>query len=195
MYSLLSILFSILSFSQQFPVTKKTTTTITKHKISYKDDYSWLENMTSEEVTNWKNAQNQTVEIHLEDIKKTYSTASKIKEYDYLSSNGLPQKKRKYFYSMYRKEKNLPASLFYRKKLNENAIEIINPFKIFKNENAFITNYYPSKNSKLVAFETTLDGSDREEIRFVDIDKVETLDDVLTNIFFKIRTSFLKIYL
>ncbi len=85
---------------------------------------------------------------------------------------------------MYRKEKNLPASLFYRKKINENAIEIINPFKIFKNENAFITSYYPSKNSKLVAFETTLDGSDREEIRFVDIDKVETLDDVLTNIKF-----------
>ncbi len=97
MYSLLSILFSILSFSQQFPVTKKTTTTITKHKISYKDDYSWLENMTSEEVTNWKNAQNQTVEIHLEDIKKTYSSASKIKEYDYLSSNGLPQKKENTF--------------------------------------------------------------------------------------------------
>ena len=162
-YILLSFLYSIVSFSQNFPVTKKTNVIITKHKISYTDEYAWLENMKSEEVVNWKNAQNEVVEIHLEDVKKTYSSASKIKEYDYLSSNGLPQKKGKYFYSMYRKEKNLPASLFYRKKINENAIEIINPFKIFKNENAFITSYYPSKNSKLVAFETTLDGSDRED--------------------------------
>ena len=183
-YILLHFLFSIVSFSQNFPVTKKTNTIITKHKISYTDEYTWLENMKSDEVNNWKNAQNETVEIHLEDIKKTYSTASKIKEYDYLSSNGLPQKKRKYFYSMYRKDKNLPASLFYRKKLNEDAIEIVNPFKIFKNENAFLTSYYPSKNSKLVAFKTTLDGSDREEIRFVDINTVEILGDVLKDIKF-----------
>ena len=183
-FSVFSFLFCFLSFSQQFPVVKKTSATITKHQISYQDDYTWLENMKSDEVKNWANAQNEVVNIHLDDIKKKYSSANKIKEYNSLSTNSLPQKKRNYFYSMYRKDKSLPSSLFYRKKLNENAIEIVNPFKIFKDENAIITNFYPSENSKLLAFETTLDGSDRKEIRFVDIDKIKIADDILTNIKF-----------
>jgi prolyl oligopeptidase len=177
-------LFSLVAFSQKFPVTKKTTTTISKHQISFQDDYTWLEDMKSDAVLNWANAENEVTDLHLEEIQKDYSIAGKIKEYDVLSSNGLPQKKGHYFYGLYRKDKKIPASLYYRKTLNDIPIEIANPFKIYRDENVFITDYYPSKNSVLLAYKTSISGSDRQEIRFVDIPKNKDLSDVITDVKF-----------
>jgi prolyl oligopeptidase len=77
----LSFAFSIVCFSQQFPVSKKVPAPYVKHGISIQDDYSWLESMTSQEVIDWRNAQNALTNAHLDTIKKTWSAVSKIKEY------------------------------------------------------------------------------------------------------------------
>ena len=44
--------------------------------------------------------------------------------------------------------------------------------------------YYPSKNSKYLAYKISPNGSDRHEIRFVDIVKQENLKDLLTDVKF-----------
>lgn len=175
---------SIIAFSQQYPVTKKTSTTRIKHNFTFQDDYTWLENMKSDEVINWSNAQNEALNLHLEAVKKEYNIESKIKEYDFLSTNGFPSKRRAYFYGLYRKDKNKPASLCYKKTLNEPAIELVNPFKIYRDENVYITSYYPSKNSTNLAYAVSLNGSDLREIRFVSIAYNKDLDDVLKDIKF-----------
>ncbi len=178
------ILFSVATFCQKFPVTKKTVATITKHNITIQDDYSWLENMKSDETKNWANAQNEVANLHFEDIKKDYDILSKIKGYSYYSSNGLPSKKEAYYYSIYYKDKDKPSNLCYRKDLNDISIELFNPFKIYKSTNPFIMDYSPSKNSKYIACKVSLDGSDRNEIRFVEIDKIKNLDDIISNVKF-----------
>jgi prolyl oligopeptidase len=176
------LFFSAVCFSQQFPVTKKTPATITKYGITFEDDYTWLENMESEAVMNWTNAQNEVVNRHLEEIKKSYSSAAKIKEYDRLSSNGLPTKKRKYFYSIYYRSKNSPANLYYRKAISGEPIELVNPSKIYKDPGAFLLGYYPSRNSKLLAFDISPNGSDKTEVRFMDIESFKISDELLTNV-------------
>lgn len=177
------IIFSFLSvygFSQNIPITKKNSTYLRKHDYTIQDDYSWLQNIKNDETTSWINAQNNFTNLKLDEINVS-KIAAKIKEYDLLSTNSLPTKKGKYFYSMYRIDKNLPASLYYRKALNENSVEIVNPFKMYKNENVFLSSYFPSKNSVNIAFEITVDGSDSKEIRFSSIIKNEVLKDVLKN--------------
>ncbi len=177
--SLFFIVFvTTLSFSQNIPITKKVVKTVEKHDLKIQDDYSWLENLKSDEVTSWVNAQNAYTNATFEKINVS-KIASKIKEYDYLSTNSLPIKIGKYFYGKYRKDKNQPSILCYRKSLNENLIELVNPFKIYKDENVVIDGYYPSKNSTLIAYEISIDGSDRKEIRFSSIDKGEVLKDIL----------------
>lgn len=166
------------SFSQNIPVTKKVSKTFEKHDVKIQDDYSWLENLKSDDVTSWVNAQNAYTNNAFEKINVS-KIASKIKEYDFLSSNSLPVKVGKYFYANYRKDKSQPASLYYRKSLNENAIELVNPFKIYKDENVILGNFYPSKNSSLIAYKVSIDGSDRMEIRFSNIDTREVLKDIL----------------
>jgi prolyl oligopeptidase len=165
-------------FSQNIPVTKKVSSTLQKHDLKIQDDYSWLQNLNSEEVTSWVNAQNSATNAKFDEINVS-KIASKIKEYDFLSTNSLPVKKGKYFYSMYRMDKNQPASLFYRKSLNDNSVEIVNPFKIYKDNNAVLNSYYPSKNATYIAYEISLNGSDRKEIRFSNINKKEVLKDII----------------
>lgn len=181
---LILLFFSCTCFSQQLPETKKIPATIKKYNITYQDDYGWVENYNSKEVKDWVEAENQLVAAHYEIINKKYSIASKIKDYDYLSTNGLPQKLGDYYYSRYRNDKTKPASLYYRKQLDSDPVEIVNPYKLFKNTNAFITDYDPSKNSKLLAYQVSLDGSDRQIIRFVNLNTFENADDILTNVKF-----------
>lgn len=173
-----------LVFSQNFPVYKSVPNTITKFDISYQDDYYSLENMKADETTKWVTAQNEFTNSHLEEIKKEYNILSKIKEYSYYSSKALPTKKGAYFYSTYIKDKGKPGVLFYRKELNGDAIELFNPSKTYNNTTATISGYEPSKNSKYLACNVTLDGSDKSEIRFVDINKNEKLNDLITNVKF-----------
>jgi len=157
---------------------------LTKHELSFSDDYVWLENYKSDEVRAWVAKENELTAAQLEMAKEKYSSEGKIKEYDHLSSNSLPVKKGRYFFMTYRKDKSQPASLYYSKNLTEMPVELANPYKIYKDNNAFITGNYPSKNSKYVAYKVSLNGSDRQEIRFSEIEKAKNLDDVLTNVKF-----------
>lgn len=177
-------LMTCLTYSQQQPVTKKIPTTISKHGITFTDNYSWLEKMRSDEVTNWVDAQNNSINNHINAIKTSNSIASKIKEYDYLSNNSLPLKKGKFFYSLYIKDSKTTPSLYYREELNSDAIEIANPSKIYKDNNSFIIDFSPSKNSQLLAYKISPDGSDRHEVRFSDFKKLKDLKDILYNVKF-----------
>ncbi len=173
-----------LIFCQSFPATKSISKTKTKFGVSYQDDYEWLEDMKSEETKLWTNAQNEVVNLQFVEIKKKYNALNKIKEYNIYSSSGLPIKKEDYYYSLYIKDKGKPSDLFYRKDLNTTSIELFNPFKIYKSTNVLLMDYRPSKNSKYIACKVSLDGSDRNEIRFVDIEKVKNLDDNVSNVKF-----------
>jgi prolyl oligopeptidase len=185
-YTLLfiTILFSTGIHSQEFFETKKNPTTITKHKISYQDDYSWLENMRSEETYHWVEKQNEFTNNHLSEISKSYSIISKIKEYDTRTTYSLPNKIEKYFYAIYTKDKKKPASLYLMKSLDDEPVEIANPNKIYPDSNVTLSGYYPSKNSSNLAYKINIDGSDKQEIRFVDLFKNKKLDDVLKNVKF-----------
>ena len=179
-----TILFSVSSISQNIPVSKKTNGDYAKHKIAIQDDYTWLEDMRTEEVNNWVDKQNEYTDNHDLEINKTYSLQSKIKDYDTRTSFSLPDRKGKYFYARFRKDNKKAASLYFMKTLDNEPIEIVNPNKIYPENNTIINSYYPSKNSSFLAYKISIDGSDRNEIRFVDLYKNKDLNDVLKNIKF-----------
>ncbi|MCO6161877.1 prolyl oligopeptidase family serine peptidase [Flavobacterium sp. NRK F7] len=171
-------------YCQKNPTTKKVTSSFTMHEITISDDYAWLENTSSDDVSNWVAEQNAYSRKHLDDVVKATNFLFKIKDYRSLSTNSLPVKKGRYFYINFRLDKNKPSVLHYQKNLNEMPLELVNPYKIYKDENVLLNGYYPSKNSKYLAYKISPDGSDRHEIRFVDIISQNPLDDVLKDIKF-----------
>lgn len=175
---------SLSFYSQEYPKTKKSPSSITKHNVSFQDDYSWLENMRSEEVTQWVNLQNMIVDTCMQEIKKVYNIAPTIKEYNLRTTYSLPRKSGKYFYKFYIKDKKKSSSLFFMKNLDDEPIEIVNPNRIYPDDNVIIEDYFPSKNSTTLAYKISVNGSDKKEIRFMDLDKNKSIEDVLKNVKF-----------
>lgn len=171
-------------YSQNTVPTKKTPAPYTKHGVTIADDYSWLENLKSPETSQWVEEENKITSAHLEEVKKQYNVEKKIIEYNSLRSASLPQKKGKYFYSVYYDKKDKTPNLYYSKTLEEIPQELLSTSKIFKNDNILIGSYSPSKSSNLLAYVVSLDGSDRNEIRFMDIFKKSHLDDIITDVKF-----------
>jgi len=163
---------------------KKMPLKVTKFGTTFDDDYAWLENYQSQEVKDWVAAQNTRTDAQLEVIRRDYSLAGKLQEYNQLSTNRLPSRKGRNFYGLFRSDKNKPNVLKMMKDLGSMPIELFDPYKIYNNKNAVVMDYNPSRNSKYLACKVSLDGSDRHEIRFVDLDKFAVMDDVLSNIKF-----------
>ena len=176
-------------FSQQKIETKKVSSTLSKHGITIQDDYAWLEKTSDKEVADWVTLQNNVSEEKLKELVKNYNFSFKIKDYDYLSTNGLPSKKGKYFYNFYRIEKNKPSVLYYRENLNDLAKPLVDPFDVYKDANVVLSGYFPSKNSRYLAFKISPNGSDRQEIKFKDFANKKYLDDVLTDVKFSKPTK------
>ncbi len=132
LWALNLILITATAWCQKYPVTKSSPLTVTKFNTSYVDDYTWLENMKDEKVKSWANAQNETTNLHFQDVKKEYDIVKKIKDYNAYSSSSLPAKKEAFYYTKYIVDKGKPSVLYYRKELNGEALEAFNPSKYTK---------------------------------------------------------------
>jgi prolyl oligopeptidase len=183
------IIFSLLFFCQivvcqTIIETKKVPTETTFHTTTIVDNYAWLEKINSDEVKNWVKQENDISQAELKKIIRQYDFEKTIRKYDLQNTSNFPIKKGNYFFSKYYTEKDKPSSLYYRKKIDDEPTLLINPWTIYKNNNAFIESYYPSKSSDIIAFKINTDGSDVKEIRFINTIKKDLHDDVLKNVKF-----------
>jgi prolyl oligopeptidase len=174
-------LVSLLSFAQKYPVTNKVVQSITKHGITYNDDYAWLEKMSSPEVTAWVAVQNKLIDAHFTEINTVGLVKKKLQQYSAASTYQLPVKRGKYFYTMVRLANNKPSVLVFYKTLDATSKILVDPSKYYTS-NASISAFYPSRNSRFLAYSISADGSDKREVRFVGIDDKNNPDDLLTNI-------------
>lgn len=182
-YLLLLLLFqTVVVLAQPTANWVKSDEKTTHFGTSLNDEYVGLENYNSKAVKDWVALQNQATAKQLETFGDKNAIISKLRQYDWASTNSLPQKKGKYFYMNYRKDKDEPAVLMMTKSLRHLPVEVVNPYQLIKDKNVVLSGISPSKNSRYLAYQITRNGSDREEIRFTDLDKLDPLDDVLTNV-------------
>lgn len=161
--------FLFLSFAvsgQQVLSTEKIPVTTGRFGLAFSDPYKWLEELSSPRTRAWLEEQNRLTEEHFTLVRKKQGGSSKIKMYDHLSSNSLPQKKGRYFYARFRSDRNKPASLYLIRDLRSAPEELVNPWKRTKNDRAFIMDYEPSADDALIAYQLNIDGNDISEIRF-----------------------------
>lgn len=169
-------------FSQNPLAAKKIPAVFKKHGYQYTDDYAWMENMRTPETEAWVEAQNKNTAAFVSSLN-TKAIATKISEYRAYSSTALPVKKGKYFYNKYRFDNSKPSVLVYRKKLADVQFTIlVDPYKIYNDAKTTLAAYFPSDNSRWLAYVLKTDGSDRNEIRFRNIDQSADSPEVLKNI-------------
>lgn len=175
------LLLPMLTLAQGYPIAKKTPKVYTNFGISYTDDYTWLENMGSKEVEKWADEQNEYTDVRLRKMDMVYDIENAVNEYRKARIRNMPRKKGKYFYSLI-KPARYATSLYYFKKITADKAELLVDMSHGYSENAVITDYAPSENSKYLAYTISEDGSDREVMRFKDIDMNLPLGDVLNDV-------------
>ena len=178
------ILLSVCSYSQTNIPTKKIDNIITKFNTRFNDEYAWLEDTESEEVKKWVKQQNILAEENYLEVKKSVSTLETIKIYNTNSTGSLPVKHGRYFYKLLTVNNKKASHLFMLKSIDAQPLELVNPNKIYPSKNVNIESYYPSKNSNLLAYSLRIDGSDKLELRFLDLIKNKPIKDSLLNIKF-----------
>lgn len=182
----LLLLIAFQMHSQNYPVAKKTAATVMKHNTSFPDDYTWMENMRSEEVNIWVDRQNSHINSHFSDLSAKIFPLPAIRKYNDKTNFSIPVKKGKYYYAMMRSsnEEVQTATFAYKKDIDGNYIELFNPNFFYRNKTVNVVGYAPSKNSAVLAYKLMIDGSDRHEVRFVTTPGGKKHNDILRNIKF-----------
>lgn len=176
------LLLGFVSFAQD--AAPKTPVTITRHQMAFTDDYPWLEKMKDPKVNAWVDAQNELFKNHLEQAGKVQSVLKTLKRYDSYTPYPVLFPKGKYYYTTFRKDNRKSPLLQYWLDFHGPASGTIDPNDIYPGENVAIGEIKPSRHSEKLAYCISVNGSDKEEIRFYDLQKQKPCDDVLKDVKF-----------
>ncbi len=160
-----------------YPKTKKVDQTDNYYGVQIEDPYRWLEDDNSEETKAWVKAQNELTFNYLQQIPFRDKIINRTKEiWNFERISALNKDGGKYFFYKNDGLQDQPV-LYYKNKLNEEPIEIINPNKLSEDSPVSLTNYDVSKDGRYIAFSLSSSGSDWNEIYIKEIKSGVTLND------------------
>lgn len=180
--AVLMMLMTAVSFSQtkiSYPIAKKTGHTDVYFGTVVSDPYVWMEDMQSEEVTQWVKEENELTESYIsaipyrENIReritqlwnyKRYESAFRAGDYYfYYENNGLQDQ----------------SVLFYMKGVNGIPEVFLDPNKLSKDGTTAISGTSISWDNKYFGFTLSVAGSDWDEIHVIDIETGTMLKDTI----------------
>ncbi|HRC31845.1 MAG TPA: prolyl oligopeptidase family serine peptidase [Bacteroidia bacterium] len=182
-----SILFALVLFNLnnlnvdaqklEYPTTKKTEVFDEYFGTKISDPYRWLEDDNSAETADWVVQQNKVTNDFLATIPFRDSLKSRMTQlwnfpkylppfkcgqtYFYIKNNGLDNQ----------------GSLWYQRSLLHVATLFLDPAKVDKTGNTFLSDYTPSRNGEYLAFKVAKAGSDWQQIRVKEVRTAKTLAD------------------
>jgi len=147
------------------------------------DKYRWLEDVDSQETKDWIEQQNSSGKKYLSKAVNNTNSRNSIDRYAFTEYQH-PQKMGDYYFTYaYYNNISVPA-LFYQTSLNDDAQILVDPNFISQKDEIRLNGYAVSKNSKLLAYKFTRNGSDWNEIKIISLKTGIHKDDHLTGIKF-----------
>ncbi|MDP5106562.1 MAG: prolyl oligopeptidase family serine peptidase [Polaribacter sp.] len=169
-----------------YPSTKKVPVINTYHGVDITDNYQWLENFSSPEVTEWVSQQNKVTLKYLD--KQVHTNGAKADMKSFLWSemeynNYVENKKnQEYYFRLMYPSKNAQANIYYKKGNKTSYQQLITPNAISTKDRIIFTNLAPSPDDHFLAYQYNRNGSDWGEIKIVGIKKRHYFKEVLTEV-------------
>ncbi|WP_339660850.1 prolyl oligopeptidase family serine peptidase [uncultured Polaribacter sp.] len=169
-----------------YPSTKKIPVINTYHGVDITDNYQWLENFSSPEVTEWVSQQNKVTLKYLD--KQVHTNGAKADMKSFLWSemeynNYVENKKnQEYYFRLMYPSKNAQANIYYKKGNKTSYQQLITPNAISTKDRIIFTNLAPSPDDHFLAYQYNRNGSDWGEIKIVGIKKRHYFKEVLTEV-------------
>lgn len=187
MYLFAFLFFPIINlYSQDYkPVPTRTSPVTDTFFCRYKvvDQYRWLENTQSPEVIDWVDQQNKASSKYLERACRRTESFDLINHYAYTRYDN-PQKLGKYYFTNAYYNDHGGSAIFFQTKLDANPEILVDPMEISTRDKIRIGSYSLSKDSKLLAFQFSRNGSDWQEAMVVTMSMGKFKNDHLTGLKF-----------
>lgn len=167
----------------QFFTKEKTVIDTFFHSYLIEDKYRWLEDIDSQETKDWIEQQNSSGKKYLSKAVNNTNSRNSIDRYAFTKYQH-PQKMGDYYFT-YACYNNISVpALFYQTSLNDYAQILVDPNFISQKDEISLNGYAVSKNSKLLAYQFTRNGSDWNEIKIISLKTGIHKDDHLKGIKF-----------
>ena len=161
------------------PETKVVEVVDTVHGVDIVDPYRWLEDQNSPETREWIAAQNAYTDSILGSLSKRdelKALAAKLIKIDTIS---IPiERGGRYFLTKKRADQELPV-IYMRQGLDGEDKVLIDPHPMSEDQTTSVNIQDISHDGTLLAYGVRKGGEDEVEIRFLDVDTMEELPDVL----------------
>lgn len=174
-----------LAQERQYPLAKKVEcldTFFTKYIVN--DEYRWLENVDNEDVKSWNDEEIKISEKYLS--KASYNTNSGllIDKYAYTEYDN-PIKMGDYYFKKMIYNNFASPALYFQNSLNDEEEKLlVDPNFISNKDKITLKNYSVSKNSELLVYEYSRNGSDWAEAKVVSLKSCKDKKDHLINLKF-----------
>ena len=147
------------------------------------DKYRWLEDINSIDSREWLTTQNKMCKNYLLKVSNKTSSFNAIDTYTYTEYDN-PKKKGKYYFTKaYYNTFGAPA-LFSQTTLKEDPQLLVDPVFVSAKDQILIGEYSVSKDSRLLAYQFSRNGSDWKEVKVIDIQSGMNLKDHLKGLKF-----------
>jgi len=151
----------------QYPPTKRDTVVDIYHTISVEDPYRWLEDPNAQETQVWSEAQNALTRSFLDSFPKRDFVKQRLTTLMNYPRYGVPQRKGKhYFYTHLAGLQNQPV-LKRCTALDGPATVVLDPNRFSSDGTVALENIFFHKDGSLLAYSTSQNGSDWQEIRIL----------------------------
>ncbi len=150
------------------------------HGTLVTDPYRYMENPQDPKVIKWVEKQNKITKEFI----SSYPERDKIKQrltelWDYPKTFIPKESQGKYFYQKNQGLKNQPI-LYMQEGIEGTPMEILDPNTLSTDGTVALTNYSISKNAKYLTYSLSESGSDWQDIRVMDLEKMENTKDEIT---------------
>jgi prolyl oligopeptidase len=166
-----------------YPETRKSITVDTIFDTPVTDEYRWLEDIYSQKVNEWVDAQNKVTHDYLKIAARKENSYLSIDKYAYAYYHSPKKLGAYYFTYAYHDNVSNPA-LYYQSTMSQDPVMLIDPAFISKSDNIILKDLSLSIDSKYLAFQFSRNGSDFGEARIINMEKLTQLEDHINNIKF-----------
>jgi len=147
------------------------------------DKYRWLEDIHSPDSKDWLSAQNKLYKSYLLKVSNKTSSFNAIDTYTHTEYDN-PKKMGNYYFSKAYYNAFGASALYSQSTLKEYPQILVDPVFISVKDQILIGDYSVSKDSKLLAYQFSRNGSDWREVKVINIQNGMNLKDHLKGLKF-----------
>ncbi len=162
-----------------YPVSKKVDTIDVYFGDSIADPYRWLENDTTQETTEWVDAQNEVTADYLAEIPFRDSLRARLTTVSNYEKVGTPFKKHGKYYFYKNDGLQNQSVLYVKDSLNGEPRVFLDPNTLSEDGTVALSGLSFSKDGKYFGYSISRNGSDWQEIFVKEVESGRLLDDHL----------------